>query len=65
MVAYCPNYLYFMLIRLQLCYDWYGTLMMAVLCALLAIDVALSALLYVFMITMALSALLEALLIFV
>ena len=36
---------YFMFIRPKLCCDWYGPLMVAVLCALLAINVALSALL--------------------
>ena len=43
----CPNSLYFVLIILQICCDWYVPLMVTVLCALLAIDVALSALIYV------------------
>ena len=36
-----------MLIRLQFYCDWYGPLMVAMLCFLLAIDVALSALFFV------------------
>ena len=36
-----------MLIRLQLHFDWDGPLMVAMLCVLLAIDVALSTFLYV------------------
>ena len=59
MVVYCygiSNIGYFtcttlfcilMLITLELCYDWYGPLTVEVLCALLAVDVALSVLLYV------------------
>ena len=42
-----PNPIYFMLIRLQLCYHLCGPLIVSVLCALLAIDVALSSLHYV------------------
>ena len=37
----------FIFIRLQLCCDWYGPLMVVVLCALIAINVALSVLHYV------------------
>ena len=42
----CPNSFFLMLVILQLCCDLYDPLVVAVLSALLAIDVALSALLY-------------------
>ena len=46
MVVHCPISFILMLTRLQLCCYCYGPLMVVVLCALLAIDVALLALLY-------------------